>query len=80
VGVDLDPPDRQQPVRQIIDPGSSMTWIGWGSKSHKYPAQQRFNDLRTQVNSFRCAEPVSSTPANSGRPRTGRSTPSRAAA
>jgi hypothetical protein len=29
-------------IRQIIDPGSSMTWIGWGSKSQEYPAQQRF--------------------------------------
>jgi regulator of protease activity HflC (stomatin/prohibitin superfamily) len=29
-------------IRQIIDPGSSMTWTGWGSTSHKYPAQQRF--------------------------------------
>jgi uncharacterized membrane protein YqiK len=29
-------------IRQIIDPGSGMTWTGWGSTSHKYPAQQRF--------------------------------------
>ncbi|MEZ0076644.1 SPFH domain-containing protein [Planotetraspora sp. GP83] len=29
-------------VRQIIDPGSSVTWIGWWSQIHRYPAQQRF--------------------------------------
>ncbi|MGI8328676.1 SPFH domain-containing protein [Actinomadura scrupuli] len=36
-------------IRQIIDPGSSMTWIGWGSKSHKYPAQQRFYTITSDV-------------------------------
>ncbi len=29
-------------VRQVIDPGSSVTWIGWWSQVHRYPAQQRF--------------------------------------
>ncbi|GAB3985739.1 hypothetical protein GCM10029978_099380 [Actinoallomurus acanthiterrae] len=29
-------------IRQIIDPGSGLTWIGWWSHMHKYPAQQRF--------------------------------------
>src|SRR4051795_4299058 len=29
-------------IRQIIDPASSLTWIGMASKAHKYPAQQRF--------------------------------------
>ncbi|GAA4631775.1 hypothetical protein GCM10023196_062510 [Actinoallomurus vinaceus] len=29
-------------IRQIIDPGSGLTWIGWWSNTHKYPAQQRF--------------------------------------
>ncbi|MEV5747457.1 SPFH domain-containing protein [Actinoallomurus sp. NPDC052308] len=29
-------------IRQIIDPGSGLTWIGWWSHTHKYPAQQRF--------------------------------------
>jgi hypothetical protein len=29
-------------IRQIIDPASSLTWIGMASKVHKYPAQQRF--------------------------------------
>jgi regulator of protease activity HflC (stomatin/prohibitin superfamily) len=29
-------------TRQVIDPASSLTWIGWWSQVHKYPAQQRF--------------------------------------
>ncbi|MEU0571731.1 SPFH domain-containing protein [Nonomuraea sp. NPDC005983] len=29
-------------VRQIIDPGSALTWTGMWSSSHSYPAQQRF--------------------------------------
>src|SRR3954468_14051217 len=36
-------------IRQIIDPGSSMTWTGWGSKSHKYPAQQRFYTITSDT-------------------------------
>ncbi|MFC5832720.1 SPFH domain-containing protein [Nonomuraea insulae] len=29
-------------VRQVIDPGSGVTWTGLWSSSHPYPAQQRF--------------------------------------
>ncbi|WP_433500387.1 SPFH domain-containing protein [Sphaerimonospora sp. CA-214678] len=29
-------------VRQVIDPGSSVTWTGWWSQVHRYPAQQRY--------------------------------------
>ncbi|MDH2429945.1 SPFH domain-containing protein [Sphaerisporangium sp. TRM90804] len=29
-------------VRQIIDPASGVTWTGWWSQVHVYPAQQRF--------------------------------------
>lgn len=29
-------------IRQVIDPASGLTWIGWWSNVHKYPAQQRF--------------------------------------
>ena len=29
-------------IRQIIDPASGVTWIGWWSSLHAYPAQQRF--------------------------------------
>ncbi|WP_033423899.1 SPFH domain-containing protein [Actinomadura flavalba] len=35
-------------IRQIIDPGSSRTWIGFYSKVHKYPAQQRFYTITSQ--------------------------------
>jgi hypothetical protein len=29
-------------IRQVIDPGSGLTWTGFWSSSHRYPAQQRF--------------------------------------
>ncbi|HEV7898062.1 MAG TPA: SPFH domain-containing protein [Planosporangium sp.] len=29
-------------VRQVIQPGSGITWTGFWSVTHKYPAQQRF--------------------------------------
>jgi hypothetical protein len=29
-------------IRQIIDPASSLTWTGFWSTAHRYPAQQRF--------------------------------------
>jgi regulator of protease activity HflC (stomatin/prohibitin superfamily) len=29
-------------IRQVIDPGSGLTWTGMWSHTHKYPAQQRF--------------------------------------
>jgi regulator of protease activity HflC (stomatin/prohibitin superfamily) len=29
-------------VRQVVDPASALTWTGWWSDVHKYPAQQRF--------------------------------------
>lgn len=29
-------------IRQVIDPGSSITYVGMYSSTHKYPAQQRF--------------------------------------
>ncbi len=29
-------------IRQVIDPASGLTWVGFYSTSHKYPAQQRF--------------------------------------
>lgn len=35
-------------VRQIIDPASAMTWTGWWSQVHKYPAQQRFYTITSQ--------------------------------
>src|SRR4051794_7893245 len=29
-------------IRQVIQPGSGLTWTGFWSTTHKYPAQQRF--------------------------------------
>jgi regulator of protease activity HflC (stomatin/prohibitin superfamily) len=29
-------------IRQVIDPASGLTWTGWWSEVHRYPAQQRF--------------------------------------
>jgi len=29
-------------IRQTIQPASGLTWMGWWSSAHKYPAQQRF--------------------------------------
>lgn len=36
-------------VRQVIDPGSSVTWIGWWSQVHRYPAQQRFYTITSEA-------------------------------
>jgi len=36
-------------IRQIIDPASSLTWIGLASKVHKYPAQQRFYTITSDL-------------------------------
>jgi regulator of protease activity HflC (stomatin/prohibitin superfamily) len=36
-------------IRQILDPASSMTWIGMASKVHKYPAQQRFYTITADL-------------------------------
>ncbi len=35
------PLDNNQ-IRQVIDPGSGLTWVGMFSNAHKYPSQQRF--------------------------------------
>lgn len=36
-------------VRQTIDPGSGVTWIGWWSQMHRYPAQQRFYTITSDA-------------------------------
>jgi regulator of protease activity HflC (stomatin/prohibitin superfamily) len=36
-------------IRQVIDPGSSRTWIGLYSTVHKYPAQQRFYTITSEA-------------------------------
>jgi regulator of protease activity HflC (stomatin/prohibitin superfamily) len=35
-------------VRQVIDSASALTWTGWWSQVHKYPAQQRFYTITSQ--------------------------------
>ncbi|SEG60173.1 Regulator of protease activity HflC, stomatin/prohibitin superfamily [Thermomonospora echinospora] len=36
-------------IRQVIDPGSGRVWVGWWSKVHKYPAQQRFYTITSNL-------------------------------
>ncbi|MEU7939681.1 SPFH domain-containing protein [Microbispora bryophytorum] len=36
-------------VRQVIDSGSGVTWIGWWSQIHRYPAQQRFYTITSDA-------------------------------
>src|SRR5690606_19956359 len=36
-------------VRQIIDPGSSVTWTGLWSQVHRYPAQQRYYTITSDA-------------------------------
>ncbi|TMM03128.1 MAG: SPFH domain-containing protein [Actinobacteria bacterium] len=36
-------------VRQVIDPASGLTWTGWWSQVHKYPAQQRFYTITSEA-------------------------------
>src|SRR5690349_11989482 len=35
-------------IRQVIEPASSLTWVGMWSTSHKYPAQQRFYTITSR--------------------------------
>lgn len=35
-------------IRQVIDPASSVTWIGFWSQVHRYPAQQRVYTITSQ--------------------------------
>ena len=35
-------------TRQVIDPASGITWTGWWSQIHKYPAQQRFYTITAE--------------------------------
>ncbi|MDI2130323.1 SPFH domain-containing protein [Yinghuangia seranimata] len=37
-------------IRQVMDPSSGMTWTGFYSTVHKYPAQQRFYTITAQAN------------------------------
>ena len=42
------PFDNNQ-IRQVIQPASSLTWIGTYSVKHRYPAQQRFYTITAQA-------------------------------
>jgi regulator of protease activity HflC (stomatin/prohibitin superfamily) len=35
-------PFDKRDVRQVLDPGSDLTWTGFWSATHEYPAQQRY--------------------------------------
>jgi uncharacterized membrane protein YqiK len=37
-------------VRQVIQPGSGVTWIGFWSNMHRYPSQQRFYTITSRNN------------------------------
>lgn len=37
-------------IRQVVQPGSGLTWIGLYSTMHRYPAQQRFYTLTADPN------------------------------
>jgi regulator of protease activity HflC (stomatin/prohibitin superfamily) len=54
-------------IRQIIEPASSLTWTGFDSSSHKYPAQQRFYTITATANAGdRPGVDVVSTPSSDG--------------
>jgi hypothetical protein len=36
-------------IRQVIPPGSGLTWTGFFSTTHKYPAQQRFYTITSDA-------------------------------
>ena len=36
-------------IRQVIQPGSALTWTGFWSTTHMYPAQQRFYTITSDV-------------------------------
>lgn len=37
-------------IRQVIQPGANLTWTGFWSTTHKYPAQQRFYTITADAN------------------------------
>ena len=37
-------------IRQVLDPGSGLTWTGLWSSAHDYPAQQRFYTITSAAN------------------------------
>ncbi len=53
-------------IRQVIDPGSGVTWTGWWSHAHKYPAQQRFYTITSNGNGDRAGVDVVTVPSSDG--------------
>jgi hypothetical protein len=54
-------------VRQVIQPGSGLTWTGLYSITHKYPAQQRFYTITADSKrGERTGVDVVNTPSNDG--------------
>ncbi len=53
-------------IRQVIDPGSGLTWTGWWSHAHKYPAQQRFYTITSNGNGDRAGVDVVTVPSADG--------------
>lgn len=56
-------------IRQIIDPASSLTWTGFWSTAHRYPAQQRFYTIAASGdthNGQRAGIDVVSVPSSDG--------------
>src|SRR5690348_9963752 len=54
-------------VRQVIQPGSGLTWTGLYSKSHMYPAQQRFYTITADAHrGDRTGVDVVNTPSGDG--------------
>jgi regulator of protease activity HflC (stomatin/prohibitin superfamily) len=53
-------------TRQVIDPASAITWTGWWSQIHKYPAQQRFYTITANGGGDRPGVDVVHTPTSDG--------------
>ncbi|HEX6498761.1 MAG TPA: SPFH domain-containing protein [Micromonosporaceae bacterium] len=54
-------------VRQVIQPGSGLTWTGFWSTTHKYPAQQRFYTITADTRrGDRTGVDVVNTPSSDG--------------
>jgi regulator of protease activity HflC (stomatin/prohibitin superfamily) len=54
-------------VRQVIDPGSGLTWTGWWSSVHAYPAQQRFYTITADARrATKLGVDVVTVPSNDG--------------
>ncbi|GAA4583336.1 hypothetical protein GCM10023194_20380 [Planotetraspora phitsanulokensis] len=53
-------------VRQVIDPASGVTWVGWWSQLHRYPAQQRFYTITSVGRGERSGVDVVTVPSSDG--------------